>query len=131
LLFKDILHRERRILRYEDLRLSNSELQNYALCDIEQLLNKNARSLREFETMSYIETLLLNQSNNRLLQEELNYNMTFLVEEHIKHLNGLNYEQRKIYDAVIGSVTDNNGSVFFVYGHESTRKTYLWRTLIC
>jgi hypothetical protein len=125
LLSKDILHRERRILRYEDLRLSNSELQNYALCDIERLLNKNARSLREFETMPYLKTLLLNQSNNRLLQEELNYDMTFLVEEHIKLLNSLNYEQRKIYDAVIGSVTDNNGSVFFVYGHESTEKTYL------
>jgi hypothetical protein len=34
------------------------------------IFNKNAMSLREFETMSYLETLLLNQSNNKLLQEE-------------------------------------------------------------
>jgi hypothetical protein len=54
-----------------------------------------------------------------------------LVKEHNKLLNGLNYEQRKIYDLVIGSVIDNNGGVFFVYGHGNTRKTYLWRTLIC
>jgi type II secretory pathway predicted ATPase ExeA len=53
-----------------------------------------------------------------------------LVDEHIKLLNGLNYEQRKIYNAVIGSVIDNNDDVFFIYGHGGTEKTYLWRTLI-
>jgi hypothetical protein len=131
LLSEDILQRERRILRYNDLCLSDSQLQDYALCDIERLLNKNARSLREFETMPYPNTLLLSQSSNRLLQEELDYDRVVLAEEHNKLLKGLNYEQRKIYDAVIGSVTEKKGGVFFVYGHGGTGKTYLWRTLIC
>jgi Cdc6-like AAA superfamily ATPase len=131
LLSEDILHRERRILRYEDLHLSDLQLQEYALCDIERLLNKNARSLREFETMPYPNTLLLSQSNNRLLQEELDYDRILLADEHMKLLSDLNYEQRKIYDAVIGSVTENKGGVYFVYGHGGTGKTYLWRTLIC
>ena len=61
----------------------------------------------------------------------MNYDKTSLVEEHIKLFNGLNYEQRTIYDAVIGSVTENTGGVFFIYGHRGTGKTYLWRTLIC
>lgn len=131
MLSDDILQRERRILRYNDLHLSDSQLQDYALCDIERLLNKNARSLREFETMPYPNTLLLSQSSNRLLQEELDYDRVVLAEEHIKLLKGLNYEQRKIYDAVIGSVTEKKGGVFFVYRHGGTGKTYLWRTLIC
>jgi hypothetical protein len=131
LLSEDILHRERRILRYDDLHLSDSQLQEYALCDIERFLNKNARSLREFETMPYPNTLLLSQSNNRLLQEELDYDRIFLADEHMKLLSDLNYEQRKIYGAVIGSVTENKGGVYFVYGHGGTGKTYLWRTLIC
>jgi hypothetical protein len=94
-------------------------------------LNKNARSLREFGTMPYLNTLLLSQSNNRLLQEELDYDRIFLVEEHSKLFSDLNYEQRKIYDAVIRSVTENKGGVLFVYGHGGTGKTFLWRTLIC
>jgi hypothetical protein len=81
--------------------------------------------------MPYPDTLLLSQSNNRLLQEELDYDRIFLAKEHIKLFSGLNYEQRKIYDAIIGSVTENKGGVFFVYGHGGTGKTYLWRTLIC
>jgi hypothetical protein len=75
LLSEDILQRERRILRYNDLRLSDSQLQDYALRDIEWLLNKNARSLKKFETMPYPNTLLLSQSSNRLLQEELDYDI--------------------------------------------------------
>jgi hypothetical protein len=81
--------------------------------------------------MPYPNTLLLSQSSNRLLQEELDYDRVVLVEENNKLLKGLNYEQRKIYDAVIGSVTEKKGGVFFVYGHGGTGKTYLWRTLIC
>jgi len=81
--------------------------------------------------MPYPNTLLLSQSNNRLLQEELDYDRILLAYEHMKLLSDLNYEQRKIYDAVIGSVTENKGGVYFVYGHGGTGKTYLWRTLIC
>jgi hypothetical protein len=53
IVIEDVLYRERRILQYEDLRLSDSQLQDYVLCDIERLSNKNARSLREFETMPH------------------------------------------------------------------------------
>lgn len=91
------------------------QLQNYALCDIERLLNKNGRSLREFETMSYLNTLLLREGNNRLLQEESDYNRISLAEEHIKLISGLNCEQINIYDAIIRSVIENKGGFFFSF----------------
>ena len=61
----------------------------------------------------------------------MDYDRDSLAEEHTRLLNGLNYDQMIIYDAVLGSVTENKGGVFFVYGHEGTGKTYLWKTMIC
>ncbi|XP_059436045.1 uncharacterized protein LOC132168962 [Corylus avellana] len=81
--------------------------------------------------MPYPDTLLLRQSNNRLLQEESYYDRNSLRDKRIKLLSDLNCEQRNIYEAIIGSVTYNKGGFFFVYGHGGTGKTYLWRTLIC
>jgi hypothetical protein len=75
--------------------------------------------------------LLLREGNNRLLQEESDYNRIFLANEHIKLISGLNCEQINIYDAIIRFVTENKCGFFFVYGHSGTGKTSLWRTLIC
>ena len=131
LLSEDILHRQRTILRYDNLHLDDSQLQNYALCEIEQILIKSGRSLHEFESIPYPNTLLLRQSNNRVLQEQLDYDRNSLAAEHIKLLTGLNIDQRNIYDEVINSVSENKGGFFFVYGHGGTGKTYLWKTIIC
>nr|XP_023912503.1 uncharacterized protein LOC112024097 [Quercus suber] len=105
--------------------------ENYALCEIEQILIKNGRSLHEFETIPYPNTLLLRQSNNRVVLEELDYDRNSLATEHIKLLAGLNIDQRNIYEEVIDSVSENKGGFFFVYGHGGTGKTYLWKTIIC
>jgi ATP-dependent DNA helicase PIF1 len=78
--------------------------------------------------MPYPDMLLLREGNNRLLQEEFDYNRIFFAE---KLISGLNCEQINIYDAIIRSVTENKGGFFFVYGHGGTGKTYLWKTLIC
>ena len=129
LLSEDILHRQRTVLRYDNLHLDDFQLQNYALCEIEQILIKSGRSLHEFEPIPYPNTLLLRQSNNRVLQEELDYDRNSLAAEHIKLLNGLNIDQRNIYDEVIDSVLENKGGFFFVYGHGGTGKTYLWKTI--
>ncbi|KAK4566259.1 hypothetical protein RGQ29_002484 [Quercus rubra] len=130
LLFEDILYRQRTVLRYDNLHLDDFQLQSYALCEIEQILIKSGRSLHEFETIPYPNTLLLRQSNNRVLQEELDYDRNSLAAEHVKLLTGLNIDQRNIYDEVIDSVLENKGGFFFVYGHGGTGKTYLWKTII-
>ena len=63
--------------------------------------------MHEFETIPYPSTLLLRQSNNRVLHEELDYDRNSLAVEHIKLLTGLNIDQRNIYDEVIDSVPEN------------------------
>ena len=61
----------------------------------------------------------------------MDYDRNSLAAEHIKLLNGLNIDQRNIYDEVIDSVLENKGGFFFVYRHGGPRKTYLWKTIIC
>ena len=81
--------------------------------------------MQEFETMPYPNTLLLRQCNNRILQEELDYDRDSLAVEHIELFNGLNFDQRNIYDAVVDYVLRNKYDFLFVNGHGGTRKTYL------
>ncbi|KAK4597272.1 hypothetical protein RGQ29_015015 [Quercus rubra] len=51
-----------------------------------EILIMCGRSLHEFESIPYPNTLLLRQSNNRVLQEELDYDRNSLAIEHIKLL---------------------------------------------
>ena len=83
---------------------------------------KNGKSLHEFETIPYPNTLLLRQSNNIVLQEELDYDRNFLAVEHIKLLIGLNIDQRNIYDEVINSVSENKGGFFLFMGMEELER---------
>jgi hypothetical protein len=130
LLSDDILYRQKRILMYEHIQLTDEQLQNHALFEIEQILAKSGRSLKEFDGMRYPNMSAIRENRNRLLQEELDFDRVDLAAKHLSLLNGLNVEQRKIYDIVIEDVATNSGGLYFVYGHGGTGKTYLWKTLI-
>ena len=38
-------------------------------------------------------------------------------------------EQRHIFDSIINAVNGHAGGMFFLYGYEGTRKTFMWKTL--
>ncbi|KAG6672457.1 hypothetical protein I3842_16G058500 [Carya illinoinensis] len=117
LLSEDILHHQRKVFHCENMHLTKIQIKTYAICDIEQLLVRNGRSLREFENMPYPDILLFGKNKNRLLKEELDYNRVGLKEEHDKLFVNLNVEQTRIYDSVIESVNGKTDDFFFVYGH--------------
>ena len=85
--------------------------------------------MHEFETIPYPNTLLLRQSNNIVLQEELDYDRNFLAVEHIKLLIGLNIDQRNIYDEVINSVSENKGGFFLFMGMEELERLISGKSL--
>ncbi|KAF7826522.1 ATP-dependent DNA helicase PIF1 [Senna tora] len=60
----DISHRQRLLLRCEDLQLSEEELKNHTLAEIENLLRSNNRSLSEFSSTPYLDMSLLTHSQN-------------------------------------------------------------------
>ncbi|KAL7085427.1 hypothetical protein ACP275_14G281600 [Erythranthe tilingii] len=125
----DILRMQRTLLQREDLQLDEDDLKNFALVEIENKLRSSNKSLADFPTMSFPNMSLLPQIQNRLIYDELNYDKSALVAEHLKLLSSLNDEQRVIYDKIIARVNENCGGLFFVYGYGGTGKTYIWRTL--
>ena len=112
---------------YEHIQLTDEQLQNHALFEIEQILAKSGRFLKEFDGMRYPNMSAIRENKNRLLQEELDFDRVDLAAKHFNLLNGLNVNQRKIYDIVIEDVATNSGGLYFVYGHGGTGKTYLWK----
>ncbi|PIA60703.1 hypothetical protein AQUCO_00300307v1, partial [Aquilegia coerulea] len=68
--------------------------------------------------------------NNRLVQEELDYDRSELDKEFIELHQNLNEEQRFVFDKVVHAVENAKGGMYFVYGSGGTGKTFLWKTII-
>ncbi|CAH9074339.1 unnamed protein product, partial [Cuscuta epithymum] len=49
----DILHRQRRVLMHPDLTLTEAEIKNYALSEIEMMLRRFGRSLKDYPSMPF------------------------------------------------------------------------------
>ncbi|KAL0319969.1 UNVERIFIED_CONTAM: hypothetical protein Sradi_5258400 [Sesamum radiatum] len=126
----DILYRQRQILEIYDLNLNSDQLKNYALQDIEKIMNANNRSLKEFPYLPFPDNVEATNLRNRLIVDELCYDRQSLLQEHARLYNGLNADQSRVYDAVIAAVYGDNGGLYFVYGSGGTGKTYLWRTIL-
>ncbi|XP_071711946.1 uncharacterized protein [Rutidosis leptorrhynchoides] len=68
--------------------------------------------------------------DNRLIREELNYNIIELQTLHATLFNTLNPEQLAIYHQVMNAVLTKQGGLFFLYGPGGTRKTFLYNTVL-
>eukprot|EP00268_Persea_americana_P006468 TRINITY_DN12332_c0_g1_i5.p1 TRINITY_DN12332_c0_g1~~TRINITY_DN12332_c0_g1_i5.p1 ORF type:complete len:282 (+),score=30.50 TRINITY_DN12332_c0_g1_i5:245-1090(+) len=110
--------------------LSNHELQNQALIEIESILNKNGRSLKEFQDMPYPQYEHDDFMSNNLLHEEMSYNIDDLASEFYVLHSRLNLQQSIVFDKIIDSSLNGKGGVFFVNGSGGTGKTFLWKTII-
>ncbi|XP_076917883.1 uncharacterized protein LOC143578105, partial [Bidens hawaiensis] len=83
-----------------DLLLSEGQLKNLALLEIQNFLVRNNCSLRCFPTMPFPDDDSITASTNRFMNEELSYDTQVMT-----------------------------GGVFFVYGYGETGKTFSWKTL--
>ncbi|KAK9665754.1 hypothetical protein RND81_14G133600 [Saponaria officinalis] len=129
LLSDDILHTRRNLLQNQDLQLSDEELKNIALTDIEAFLQSNGSTLRRFESMPFPDSSTILENTNTLIADELSYDKDALLTEHTRLLSSMTNEQKLVYDQIINAVDNDSGGIFFVYGYGGTGKTYIWRTL--
>ncbi|GKA93712.1 hypothetical protein Tco_0815698 [Tanacetum coccineum] len=81
-LSEDILHRKRKLYDYPELQLSIEQIQNYCLVEIQELLNRNGRSLTDFQDLPRPNPQLLTNMDNRLIREALNFDMNKSRIEH-------------------------------------------------
>ncbi|KAK9714657.1 hypothetical protein RND81_06G110100 [Saponaria officinalis] len=129
LLSDDILHKRRNVLQNQDLQLSDEELKNIALTEIEAFLQSNGSTLRRFETMPFPDSSGTLENTNTLNAEELSYDKDAMLTEHTRLLSSMTDEQRSVYNQIMDNVHKGNGGIFFVYGYGGTGETFIWRTL--
>ncbi|CAJ2651910.1 unnamed protein product [Trifolium pratense] len=129
LLVDGILYSKRRELNLPELQLSDKELQNLCLIEIQKLLLLNGRTLSDYKTMSVPVDGDVNNFENRLIAEELSYNRDELGVLHATLVEQLTQEQLSVYQKIMTSVLSETGEFYFLYGYGGTGKTFLWRTL--
>ncbi|KAH1061066.1 hypothetical protein GYH30_004524 [Glycine max] len=110
--------------------LDDRTLQNLVFLEIEQLLQANQRSLRDYPSMPYPEDVNFpTYLDNSLILAELNYNNQELRSEFEHLFSQMTDEQASIYNQIVEVVNKDEGGMFFLYGYGGTRKTYIWKTL--
>ncbi|XP_020977998.1 uncharacterized protein LOC107636092 [Arachis ipaensis] len=134
LLSNDILHRQKRLLDNPDLFLSDDELKELTLIEIERTLNSYNKSLQDFSPMPVLDISQLNSQlyadgMNMLISDELRYDKRQLALDHATYLQQLTDEQYFVYKIVMDAAENGKGGVFFLYGYGGTSKTFVWKTL--
>ncbi|CAO2834987.1 unnamed protein product, partial [Amaranthus hypochondriacus] len=128
-LSEDILYRQRKIIRLHDLRLTEIQLKNYTLVEIEHILQNNGETIENFSNELCPDALLVRDGSNKFILEELRYDRQTMHLEHETLDPCLTDEQKVIYDDIMNAISLDKGGVYFLYGHGGTGKTFMWRTL--
>ncbi|KAF1864463.1 hypothetical protein Lal_00021886 [Lupinus albus] len=115
-----IHHSQGIISNNQGLVLSDEQLQNLTLLEIEKVLQRNRRSLKDYPPMPYPNGYITSQLGNRLIYEELNYDTTELKEKINLIYKSLTEEQSKIFHTIIQAVNHQHGRMFFLYGYGGT-----------
>ncbi|XP_076913570.1 uncharacterized protein LOC143572235 [Bidens hawaiensis] len=69
----DILYNQRRLLKSPELSLTEDQIKNLTLFEIEKILLRNNSSLRKYQTMPFLDAEYISIASNSLIQEELAY----------------------------------------------------------
>ncbi|XP_074323180.1 uncharacterized protein LOC141660116 [Apium graveolens] len=104
-------------------------MESYALAEIDDLMQKLGKSLKDIDGIPQPDSSLTRDLINRLLNEELDYDRTALKTLHEKSLNALNQFHKSVYDVILHSVQHDEGKLFFISGHGGTGKIFLWNTI--
>ncbi|XP_050915005.1 uncharacterized protein LOC127129950 [Lathyrus oleraceus] len=82
LLADGILYAQQRIANNRGLRLSDEEIMNLTLIEIERNLQRKSRSLKEFAGMPYPSGYVVEQLGNKLIYQERSYNPAEQLQEY-------------------------------------------------
>ncbi|GKC11606.1 ATP-dependent DNA helicase RRM3-like protein, partial [Tanacetum coccineum] len=125
----DVLNIERIKQKKPGLELSDSQRKNICLTYIECILRSNNMSLKDIQNMSYPAGEYMMVGYNRLIFDETSYDQDKLKEQHVKLYGSLTFEQKDIYSTVIDAIDNEKCGMFFMYGYDGTKKTYLYKIM--
>ncbi|XP_019086315.1 PREDICTED: uncharacterized protein LOC104720511 [Camelina sativa] len=113
---EDIEHTQRQKLKLTKLHLTEEQLKNYTLLEIEKILQQHDKTLSDFPDMPMPDKELMKELNNSYLMEEKGYDKDEQQTEHDRLFVSLNDEQRLVFHAVMDSIENGDGRFFFLNG---------------
>ncbi|XP_012858907.1 PREDICTED: uncharacterized protein LOC105978041 [Erythranthe guttata] len=125
---EDIAYRLQQRRTNSCLYVSDDTLRNYALIEIENILQSNNR-LSNFPPLPIPIGSMTDATVNRLVLDDLDYDDDAIREELKKYLSSITDDHKKVFDDIMDAVTNDRGGLFFLYGHGGTGKTFIWKTL--
>ncbi|XP_061351494.1 uncharacterized protein LOC133296511 [Gastrolobium bilobum] len=129
LLSDDILYQQRKNMNRQDLVMTDEQIKNVSLAEIESCLQSNGKSLCNYPTMPCPTGESVLHVTNKLILDELSYDRSLLAKEHQHLLASLTEEQRNVYHRIMEATSANKGGFFFLYGFGGTGKIFIWKTL--
>ncbi|XP_071688102.1 uncharacterized protein [Rutidosis leptorrhynchoides] len=123
-------------------------IKNYCLAEIQGILNKKGKSLDDYPELAQPDPSMLTHMDNRLIREELNYNIKDMHILHESLFSSLNPEQLAIYHQKKGAFSlmwpwlqwekirlsscnpEKRRVFFFLYGPGGTGKTFLYTAVL-
>ncbi|XP_062104396.1 uncharacterized protein LOC133815593 [Humulus lupulus] len=103
-LSEDITSLQKKRFRMNDLKLTKQQVEAYTLFEIESIMLKMGKSLKDIDGMPLPNPSLIRDSGNRLVNEELDYDRDQLKILHEKSFAALNPCQKSAYKAIVHSV---------------------------
>ncbi|KAG8364247.1 hypothetical protein BUALT_Bualt19G0108300 [Buddleja alternifolia] len=97
----DLQYKVRRELRDNNIQLSDEDLKEWGLQEIEYILNRNGKSLADFPHMPQPSFRSFNHITNRLIKEELDYDDSEEEQSFRLYFNGMNNDQLRVYNAIV------------------------------
>ncbi|KAL8119670.1 hypothetical protein AgCh_016964 [Apium graveolens] len=95
ILSENMLHLQRKRFQVPNLQLTKKQIESYALMEIEALMQKLGKSLKDIDGMPQPDPSLTREFGNRLLSEEMDYDRVALKILHDRSLSALNHFQKK------------------------------------
>ncbi|KAL5137572.1 Replication protein A DNA-binding subunit A [Glycine soja] len=111
------------------IRLTEKETIHLCLTEIENMLQANRRSLRDFLSIPYPIGYARNQHHNNLIHNEMAYDKEMLAKQYNTAYQLLTDEQKTIVDTIMSVVNTQSAAIYFLYGYGGTGKTFVWTTL--
>ncbi|KAM3376292.1 hypothetical protein P3S68_015007 [Capsicum galapagoense] len=130
ILSEDITSLQRKRFQVKDLQLTEKQLEAYTLFELETILVKMGKSLKDIDGIPLPDSALLSDRGSRLINKELDYDKEDLKKVYDKSFALLNDCQKSAYEAIMASISNEEGCLFFIMEHGGIGKIFLWNTII-
>ncbi|CAN0904880.1 ATP-dependent DNA helicase PIF1 [Linum grandiflorum] len=104
-------------------------LRNQVLESLQNLLHNYSSSLQHVH-LPHPAVSPSAASTNDLIAQQLDYDTTHENNNYVSSYRSLNHHQKLAHDAILSSIQEDKGKLFFLYGHGGTGKTFLYNCII-